>query len=192
MSFPQEETWAQSIAEGRIAHLDDLLTSLPYQHAHSSIALSPGLSLEQLNVEFTNNFEAGTASIPLHGRGYIGGGDQNLFEELFRFYGHFGLELDKSSNDFWPDSLQMELEFMHYLAYLETLNEGARSSLLKGQRDFLGRQLIPLMDGIREKAAVAERSTYTPLVDLIADFVHAEQQFLNDEIGDQVNIRQVS
>jgi len=192
MSFPEDVIWAQAIAEGRIGLLDELLDELPYQHSLTNIALCADLSLEMLNVEFTNSFDAGTATIPLHGRSYIGGGDQKLFEELFRFYSHFGLELDKSCNDFWPDSLQMELEFMHYMAYLETLNDGTRISILKGQRDFLRRQLVPLVEGIREKLAATAHSTYTPLVALIADCVHEEQRYLNDEIGDQVNLRQVS
>ncbi|MBI4693935.1 MAG: molecular chaperone TorD family protein [Gammaproteobacteria bacterium] len=69
-----------------------------------------------------------------------------LFEELVRFYEHFGLA--RAEHAELPDHLSVQFQFMHYLAHLEDearADRAAIDALTRAQRDFLERQLRRLV-----------------------------------------------
>jgi len=192
MAFPTARVWRESLHQNTFALLEGADSGLPYAFYPGTPGIEGNCTLGDLEEAFTVHFDTGAAAISLHGRSYTNDGDQKLFEELFRFYEHFGLDFSSSNNDFWPDSLQIELEFMHYLTYLEGLAEDNRIAILKAQRDFLARHLRPLIAGV--KASLAEKTIpmYTQMATLLNEFVEADCAYLNAVIGDQISVRQIA
>lgn len=69
----------------------------------------------------------------------------SLFEELIRWYDHFGLQRKAKAE--LPDHVSVELEFMHFLSYREHLagdDPSAVSNLRRAQNSFLSNHLHPL------------------------------------------------
>mgnify|MGYP000618461109 CR=1 FL=1 len=202
--FPEEDIWSEVLPKGQITILKALLEDLANEQINAQdkgknkeqsyglVFFSPTLTLEQLNIEYTSLFDNTAKAVSLHGRSYLQNGDQKLFEDLFRLYGHFGLQLNENKNDFWPDSLQMELEFMHYLTHLTTLNDHLGLNIYKAQRDFLNRQLLPLVKGISQALKETNSEIYAPMLEVLHQFIVNEQAYLNELIGDNINIQQVS
>lgn len=186
VAFPEEDNWRVSLTGSRLVLLDEQVSQLPYPLAFSDLDIEAGTSLERLNMFYTMSFETGTGLVSLHERAYSNKGEKKLFEELFRFYQHFGLDLSKNDNDFWPDALQIQLEFMHYLTYLQSVSNGDVEHLLKAQRDFLSRHLGPLIRGVCEALTAKDAGFYKPLMKNIEEFVSSETRYLNEHIGDQV------
>jgi len=191
IAFPTIDSWGASLAQNKLVLFEDTIGDLPYHCHFDALTIDENLTLDDLNRAFTANFDTGTASISLHGRSYSNTGDQKLFEELFRFYEHFGLDFSSSNNDFWPDALEVELEFMHYLTYLEELAGEDRLGILKAQRDFLVRHIGPLVGGINDLLVEKEIPVYNHLMALLNEFVDAERSYLNEAIGDQISLKQV-
>lgn len=80
-----------------------------------------------------------------------------LFEELARYYEHFGLARSLSAE--LPDHIGVELEFMHFLAYLEHEKQQCGddvSDLHLAQKDFLSRHLLRLACGIQSNCRSTE------------------------------------
>lgn len=74
-----------------------------------------------------------------------------LFEELVRWYDLFGLSREEQAD--LPDHISVQLEFMHFLTFLEgrhAKDQETRRSLRKAQSDFLERHLIPFSARIHE------------------------------------------
>jgi len=74
-----------------------------------------------------------------------------VFEDLLRFFEHFGLA--RADGAELPDHLSVELQFMHFLAHLEERAGGdlqAIASLTLAQRDFLGRHLRRLVHAVQD------------------------------------------
>ena len=191
IAFPKAENWQASLDQRKWLLFENTANDLPYPWHFDVLEMKKILTLDDLNTLFTANFDTGTSSVSLHGRSYSNNGDQKILEELFRFYEHFGLDFSSSNNDFWPDALQVELEFMHYLTHLEGLAGDNRLAILKAQRDFLVRHLRPLVAGINDQLGEKDVAVYTYLMTLLAEFVEAECGYLNESIGDQILLKQV-
>jgi DMSO reductase family type II enzyme chaperone len=192
MAFPTARVWQESLCQNAFTLLEGTGKGLPYAFYPGTSGIQGSYTLDDLEQAFTVSFDTGAAAVSLHGRSYTNDGDQKLFEELFRFYEHFGLDFSSSNNDFWPDALEVELEFMHYLTYLEGLAGENRLPILKAQRDFLTRHLRPLLAGI--KASLVEKNTpvYAQLATLLNEFVEADHVYLNEVIGDQISVKQIA
>ncbi len=68
----------------------------------------------------------------------------SLYEELIRWYDHFGLQRKAKAE--LPDHISVELEFMHFLTYREHLSAGdenAISILRRAENEFLLKHLHP-------------------------------------------------
>ena len=68
----------------------------------------------------------------------------SLFEELIRWYDHFGLQRKAKAE--LPDHVSVELEFMHFLTYREHLcgeDNEAVTTLRRAEREFLQNHLHP-------------------------------------------------
>ncbi len=101
-----------------------------------------GAEPDDLAVEYTRLFDVGGNGppCPLYG-GLYGGVRMKTMEEAVRFYNHFGLTLREAPHEL-PDHLTTELEFLHFLAFLEAraLESGDDPGpLRRAQRDFVTR-----------------------------------------------------
>ena len=68
----------------------------------------------------------------------------SLYEELIRWYDHFGLQRKAKAE--LPDHVSVELEFMHFLTYREHIaagDEHAVSTLRRAGKEFLTKHLHP-------------------------------------------------
>lgn len=102
-------------------------------------------------VEYLQVFDpaVGAKASSLHEASYVDTGASALFEELVRFYGHFGLQRSDAAE--LPDHLTVELEFMQFLCELEGEAEHRGDdieSVRAAQRDFLDRHVLRLLRGL--------------------------------------------
>lgn len=126
----------------------------------------------------------GRAAVSLYEKDYGNGDAKMIWEEAIRFYEHFGLSFDVGVTRDWPDHIGTELEFMHYLTYLEVVAEDDGEGYRQAQGDFLTRRLArwaPRFAGQVEKRSAA--GPYAPLARLIAAFVAADTVFLGRTLG---------
>ncbi len=108
--------------------------------------------------EFLEAFEpaASKTACSLYESANLGRDQISLYEELLRWYDHFGLQ--RKSKAELPDHISVELEFMHFLAFREhnaKLQGDDTSPLLRAQQEFLGRHLLPLAKAIMENTRIA-------------------------------------
>jgi DMSO reductase family type II enzyme chaperone len=110
----------------------------------------------------------------LHEAAYASEDRGVLFEELLRFYGHFGLARGERAE--LPDHLTVELEFMHFLCWLEH-GASARGDDVAGlrhaERDFLARHLRRLAAGLAQRCERAP-SRYAELAQQLSAHVDTE------------------
>lgn len=105
-----------------------------------------GCSATGYEAEYLSAFEVGipAAPCPLYESAY-GPSDRRreVMGELVRFYNHFGLSLGGKAREL-PDHLRVELEFLHYLTFLEAQRVQEvreKKSIRWAQADFLRRHL---------------------------------------------------
>jgi DMSO reductase family type II enzyme chaperone len=128
---------------------------------------------------------SGAATISLNERDYATLGREVLWEDLFRCYAHFGLELGDGGLQESPDHLTIELEFMHFLTFLEASNPETARGVVLGESDFLARHLAAWMPRLCQ--TLAERSTdsvYHRIAHLLRDFVSADRVYLESRTHD--------
>lgn len=104
---------------------------------------------------------------------------QQLWEELLRFYRYFGLDFSTGGAKERPDHLLVELEFMHYLTFLEAGAGDGHEGLRRGQQDFLQRRLARWLPGLR--IALIESGDAMPydiLTDALVRFVGADASYI--------------
>ncbi len=124
----------------------------------------------------------GRSAISLHERDHVRDGREVLWEDLFRFYTHFGLQFEDGGLDGAPDSLTIELEFMHYLAFLEASNSASARGVVLGQADFLARHVAAWVPVLCD--ALVERSpatVYSRLAILLRDFVAGDSVYVQSK-----------
>ncbi len=119
---------------------------------------------DDLAVEYTRLFDVGASGppCPLYG-GLYGGARMKVMEEAVRFYNHFGLHLSDERREL-PDHLQLQLEFLHFLAFreAEALQAGEDpGSWRRAQRDFIARHPGAWLPKLRAKL---EANTPPPYV----------------------------
>jgi DMSO reductase family type II enzyme chaperone len=103
--------------------------------------------------EFLEAFDksASDEAVSLNESAYVNVEASAVFEELVRFYEHFGLRRLEGAE--LPDHLSVQLEFMHFLCELH--HAGARrgedpQAVVRAQRDFIDRHLRRLLSGMQE------------------------------------------
>jgi DMSO reductase family type II enzyme chaperone len=110
----------------------------------------------------------------LHEAAYASEDRSALLEELLRFYRHFGLARDERAE--LPDHLEVELEFMHFLCWLEHAASARGedvAGLRRAQRDFLARHLQRLAAGLAARCAEAP-ARFAALARMLAEHVEEE------------------
>jgi DMSO reductase family type II enzyme chaperone len=117
----------------------------------------------------------------LHGSAYSDADRSTVFEELVRFYSYFGLGRAEDAD--LPDHISVELEFMHYLTYLEH-QAGSRGEAIDdlrlAQRDFIERHLKRLVVAVSEGIS-DEGPFYKDVLAELREFLGAEEKYF--EVG---------
>jgi DMSO reductase family type II enzyme chaperone len=96
-------------------------------------------------------------AVSLHASAHTSRDQTDLYQELIRFYDHFGLK--RRDGGELPDHLAVLLEFMHFLTAQEQANrqdEAAVHALHTAQADFIDRHLAPLTAALSEKSQSPE------------------------------------
>ena len=106
-------------------------------------------------------------------------GEKKLWESLLRFYSHFGLEFAQSAAEGGPDHLVNQLEFLHYLSFLQCGSGDSGGDYWRGQRDFL-QQHLGRWGGRFAEQVVAEpdNGPYGQLGAWLSVFLKAELAYL--------------
>ena len=127
----------------------------------------------------------GRSVVSLYEKDYGNGEAKIVWEELVRFYEHFGLNFDVRHCHDWPDHIGTELEFMHYLTFLEaTVPEAERDVYLRGQKDFLSRRLGRWVSRFAAQLdKVAENAPYGLFGRLMQVFVALETTYLYSPVN---------
>ncbi len=145
-------------------------------------ALQAAGEQDDLAVEYTRLFDVGASGppCPLYG-GLYGGARMKVMEEAVRFYNHFGLHLSDERREL-PDHLQLELEFIHFLAFreAESLQAGEDpSSWRRAQRDFIARHPGAWVPKLRAKLEENDPPPYiAEVIRLLARTLEAEMKCL--------------
>ncbi len=109
------------------------------------------LPSENAKTEFLEAFEPSVSktACSLYQSAHSSREQTSLFEELIRWYDHFGLQRKAKAE--LPDHVSVELEFMHFLSYREHLADGddaAVTRLRRAQNTFLLNHLHPFSASI--------------------------------------------
>lgn len=91
-------------------------------------------------------------AVSLHASAHLERDQTDLYQELIRWYDHFGLK--RRDGGELPDHLSVMLEFLQFLTVQEHANAGdaaAVTSLHAAQSDFIDRQVKPLVEVIAGK-----------------------------------------
>jgi len=192
-SPPARDTWEDVLAEGSFFCIYPVGDSTPHALNPDDYRIEPGRGMDELKQTYSTCFEAGNESASFHERVYNTDATSQLFEELFRYYEHFGLDMKGNDNANWPDSILVELDFMHYLSHLESIaaSEDDVLSLQRGQRDFLQRHLAPLAKGLMEKLSAMKASPYDQLARLLNDYVSRDRDYLARKVDGMLAISMV-
>jgi len=113
---------------------------------------------------------------------YASAAQDSVFEELVRFYDYFGLKRTLDAE--LPDHLRVELEFMHFLTYLEHQARECLESidgLLLAQRDFIERHLLIVVRGIANSYRGGD-DYYARSVQALSEFVEGDFAYLCDAV----------
>lgn len=174
LSHPTEEVLDILVSGKFEKDIEGLMKEAGYAAAPREPAGVTG-SAQDIEIFYASAFEAGLPKVSLREANYTRDGEKILFEDLFRFYDHFGLDTSSGALREWPDHIAVELEFMHYLTWLETDVEDGKVALRRAQKDFLTRHLShwvgALADRLEQKAAA---HPYPRVARLLQDLVVAE------------------
>ena len=116
----------------------------------------------------------------LHETCHSGTEQAALYEDLIRFYSYFGLRRLEDSE--FPDHLSLELEFMHFLTYLEeqAVRRGeATRDLRKAQQDFLKKH-VSLVSRSLLKKYQGDNEYYRALIRDFHEYIETEIQELKE------------
>jgi len=185
--YPSSEAAAGRIADGSAERiLLELIGQLPGNAvvAGRSRPGHPGTGSDGLDVLHCSLFEpaAGKARVSLYERDHGNHTREVLWEDLFRCYSHFGLEFEDAGLKEAPDHMVIELEFMHYLTFLEASNPETSRGAVLGQGDFLERHLAAWAPGLCLSIEQhAGDSVYHGLAAILRDFLSADRDHLQSK-----------
>ncbi|MBW2232532.1 MAG: molecular chaperone TorD family protein [Deltaproteobacteria bacterium] len=189
--YPSSERLVTRLTDGSVEHelrarIDLLAEYVPaYGTAHIAEPGGAGAGPDGIDVLYCSLFDAtgGGASVSLHERDYGILAREKLWEDLFRCYTHFGIDLENGRLEEAPDHLTIELEFMHFLTFIEASSVEASHGVVLGERDFLERHLaawVPRVCGLLEERSAG--SVYSKLALAVRDFVSADRENLESRI----------
>ncbi len=167
-----------------VAELQQAVAGHPNPVASPIIAMPP---LAELSQRYTQLFEAsnGRSAISLHESDFVSKTRATVWEDIVRFYEHFGLNYNGQSIRLWPDHLALELECLHYLVFLESGMRTDAEPLLRAERDFIDRHLLTwLPELLRRLKDAPQAEPYAALVAWLYDCLRADRAWLEQAIAD--------
>jgi putative dimethyl sulfoxide reductase chaperone len=179
LRFPQGEL-GDALASGEAYQaLAQAAGTLPYRYTFMAPPLRDARALGRVYTALFDSV-AGKPRVALLEQRHAGApSEHELWEELLRFYRYFGLDFSTGAARERPDHLLVELEFMHYLTFLEAGAGDGHEGLRRGQQDFLSRHLARWLPGLA--AALAESddtAPYDALVHAVLRFVGADATYI--------------
>jgi putative dimethyl sulfoxide reductase chaperone len=164
---------------------NELVDLLPYPLA----AAEPGPALDEraVSLTFSRLFDVvqGLPAVSLLERRYGKGQtktQKKLWEDLLRYYNHFGLEFAEAAAEGGPDHLVNQLEFMHYLSFLQCGSGDAGGDFRRAQRDFLTNHLGEWSSEFALAAqAEPDSEPYSQVAKLLAEFIASDLRYLQTE-----------
>lgn len=187
LTYPQGASVIRLLDGDLLAELGEALESSPLEVTvpHTIDLPNSHAAIHELQIAYTELFDvtAGTPKVSLLERRYKDTPEQKLWEQLFGFYGHFGLDFSAGYAAEQPDHLLTELGFMHYLSFIEAGTAGDPDPYRRGQRDFLARHLGTWARALSDKlAAIDEPNPFGAITCLLADVVEADQRYLDARV----------
>ena len=188
-SFPDEPTWAtiksQKVGvqtEMAIANLSLEVGEVDALWECVKKAFHRFRDRGELESEYFELFEVTRkkAPCPLYESFYRNEDRVQTMADLVRFYNFFGLSLGSSAKEM-PDHMKVELEFLHYLTFLEAQSrddEDSMASLLRAQRDFHERHLQIWTPQLWEKIESQESEYFSALAGLTHAFLTIDRDYL--------------
>lgn len=180
--YPNDEQVVEFVLNGAPDALRQVEPFLPYR-LNALQALRPYENeVDNLAVEFTGLFDnaSGQALVSLHEKDHVRDAPQQIWEDLIRFYEHFGVDYQLGvNNKEWPDWIGMQFEFLHLLTFLEAAaDDNRRKVYIAAEADFLERhpaRWIPKFSTLLAKKAAG--SPYAAYADVLGQFIAAELEF---------------
>lgn len=185
-AYPADAAQAAFVRRGAAEALRDAAADLPFPvpaiaALGEAVAEGEGGASDDLALAYTSLFDncGGRPAVPLHEKDYVQRDTKQVWEELIRFYEHFGLGYDLKASGQWPDHLVTELEFLHYLTFLETgAPDAAAATYGAAAGDFIERHLANWVPKFADKlAGKAEAAPYVALAQVLAQFIAGETDF---------------
>ena len=155
---------------------NELVTLLPYPLA----VAEPGPVLEEraVSLTFSRLFDVvqGLPAVSLLERRYGKGQtktQKKLWEDLLRYYNHFGLEFAEAAAEGGPE---------HYLSFLQCGSGDAGGDFRRAQRDFLTNHLGEWSSEFALAAqAEPDSEPYSQVAKLLAEFIASDLLYLQTE-----------
>ena len=178
-SFPDASLHALA-QDGHLAErLSANLDQVTYRVRVSDLRWRSPSRYDEMQSEYIRLFQIGGRRgppCPLHAGHYARDRSREL-QHLIRFYNFFGFRV---AEGVMPDHISVQMEFMSALA---SGNLGDYGSLLRAQRDFLGRQLGWLQELAARIQARDPVPFYRSLAAFTVRYVAADKQFLRQSLG---------
>lgn len=132
-----------------------------------------------VELEYTRLFDncGGRPALSLYEKDFSRIDQKKLWEELIRYYEHFGLRYDLGDCKEWPDHIGIELEFLHYLTFLEaTVPDAMTHDYVAAEHDFLERHLASWVPDFNGKLGEGDEP-YRLFGQVLAQFIAGDQEF---------------
>lgn len=182
-AFPTVDTLQLLASASWSAKASEFAAQLPFSLASSDSA--EVCDERTVSLTFSRLFDVvhGLPAVSLLERRYGKNKTQKkLWEDLLRYYGHFGLEFANSAAEGGPDHLVNQLEFMHYLSFLQCGSGDPGGDFRRAQRDFLAHHLGQWSSEFAQRAkAESDSQPYSQVAGLMAEFVAADLLYLQGE-----------
>ena len=177
--FPDSQERVDAVLVDIPAALRELEGKLPYRvDALLTVSIADG-SAASLAEAYTKLFDncTGRTTCPLFEKEYVNTDYKKVWEDIIRFYEHFDLNYDLNRSRTFPDWIATELEFVHYLTFLEASSTD-NAGYIAAQRDFLSRHLAAWIPQFSARIAETGAGTvYGAYATALAEFIAAELEF---------------
>lgn len=201
--YPNKE-FREQVRNGELSStLSSIAEALPYPYDLSDdekkrLRFPDSLSDEDIEVEFIRLFEAGPGNPPCAlVEGLYRDGRRTVLKDLIVFYNHFGLSYEEGSREDRPDHASYEMEFLHYLTFLNLRAmqlEKSQDSYILAQKDFLEKhpvqwvgkmkdQVTLVFNGLKEGVNREVILFYKNLICLMARFVEADYGYVKSSLS---------
>lgn len=185
-----------SLSEGEfIRALEEAVACLPYPLPELDLVDFELPDFIQFQADYIAFFDVGVKGpvCPLYEGAFLKDrGRKAIMEDLLRFYHHFDIKMSDRVREL-PDQLSAELEFMHYLTYLEAgieanpdqanedAQENPRLDLIRAQRDFICRHLAVWVPDLAQRTMEREGPAfYRSLLKFLQGYIVADRDYLED------------